>query len=365
MKLAINGRFLTQRITGVQRYAREIVGALDGLLGRGDIDASRWEIDLLSPKGALDVPRLTHIRHREVGRLTGHAWEQLDLPRAMRADVLFCPGNTAPLASLAGSTRMVVTVHDLSYAYFPQAYTRAFRVAYGTLMPTVLRLADRVITVSESEKRAIAERYPFAGGRLVAIQNGGLPGGTRSDAPAPPRSHALYVGALSKRKNFPGALQAAIRLNLERELPFVFVGAQPSGFHQVTTDVPAHLTGRITFTGQIDRVDETLRWYRSALCLVFPSFYEASPLPPIEAMACGCPVIASCIPSLVERCGDAALYCDAGDVESIVQAVRRIADEPDLRQSLVERGLERARRFTWEACARQTFEVLQRVATAG
>ena len=364
MKLVVNGRFLTQPVTGVQRYARELMATLDQLLDRGELDRSRLEVELLSPRLRGGAPPWRHVSHREVGRLSGHAWEQLELPRAAHGDVLFCPGNTAPLAALAGAMRTVVTVHDLSYLYFPDAYSLAFRAAYRTLVPAVLRHADAVVTVSESERRAIVERYPFTGGRLVAIQNGGLPAAARPfDGPPPPRTHALYVGALSKRKNFPGVLAAAVRLNRERALPFVFVGGGGSTFQPVVADVPPDVRGRLTFAGQVDRLDECVRFYRSALCLVFPSFYEASPLPPVEAMACGCPVIASRIPSLLERCGDAALYCDPHDVGDIARAVARLADDAALRQSLVEKGYERARRFSWEACARRTLEVIESVAS--
>lgn len=362
MQLVINGRFLTQRVTGVQRYARELVVALDDLLESGEL-ATRWQVTLVAPKtGAVELPPLKHIEIRRVGWLSGHAWEQLELPRQVDGGVLFCPGNTAPLASLFGSTRTVVTVHDLSYLYFPDAYSGSFRAAYNTIVPAVLRQADAVITVSESERKAIGERYPFAAPRLIAIANGGLP--RRVTVPVgKERRFALYVGAFSKRKNVPGILAAAIRLNKERNLPFVFVGEGGPSFQSVRMEIPEALRDRIEFVGQIDNQQLLADYMSEAMCLVFPSFYESSGLPPMEAMACGTPVIASPIAALIERCGDAALYCDPSNEEAIADAIVQIVDDTDLQEELRRKSLERARHFTWEACARQTMTVIERVAS--
>lgn len=362
MKLVINGRFLTQRVTGVQRYARELVVALDDLLDSGEL-AADWQVTLVAPKtGEVQLPALKHIELRRTGWLSGHAWEQLELPRQVDDGVLFCPGNTAPLASLYGSTKTVVTVHDLSYLYFPDAYSASFRAAYNAIVPAVLRHADAVITVSQSERRAISERYPFATDRLVAIANGGLP--RRVNLPeGKQRRFALYVGAFSKRKNVPGILGAAIRLNKERHLPFVFVGEGGPSFQSVQMEIPAELRDRIEFAGQVDDLERIVGYMSEALCLVFPSFYEASPLPPMEAMACGTPVISSPIDSMKERCGDAALYCDPASEEAIAEAIGRLVDDADLQEELRRKSIERARRFTWEACARQTMSVIERVAS--
>src|SRR5690606_9183748 len=94
--------------------------------------------------------------------------------------------------------------------------------------------------------------------------------------------------------------------------------------------------------------------YRSAQCFLFPSLYEASPLPPIEAMGCGCPVIAGDIPSLRERCGEAALYCDPRSVDDVVRAVETVLDTPELRHRLRDAGYEQARHYSWHHCSEMT-----------
>jgi glycosyltransferase involved in cell wall biosynthesis len=176
----------------------------------------------------------------------------------------------------------------------------------------------------------------------------------------PDRSYVLYVGSLSKRKNFQLAFETACRLARKRGYNFVFVGGRAGGISKSVPRIPDDVRSNLTFAGQIDNTVALMQFYRDAACLLFPSYYEASPLPPIEAMACGCPVIASDIPSLRERCGDAAIYCNPIDIDSIMAVIERVIDDPILRGTLVARGYKRATKYTWESCAAQTLEIICR-----
>jgi glycosyltransferase involved in cell wall biosynthesis len=358
MDIVINGRFLTQRVTGVQRYARELVQALDRVL----TSRSEVKITVMLPRNA-DVPTTWHeIAIRQVGSLQGHAWEQIELPWYSRGKTLFCPGNTAPIISLFGSQPVITTVHDLSYKYFPSAYSYPFRLWYSLIVPLVLRRANAVITVSEAENRAITAQYPNAAPRLHTIANGGLPADVDPELVETANEdcgYVLYVGSLSKRKNFTGAFEAACRLARKRNFHFLFVGGAAKGITDPDVAIPKDFPSNIRLMGQVDDPRAIISYYRRAACLIFPSFYESCGLPPIEAMACGCPVIVSNIPALKERCGDAALYCDPYDVGSITEAIERGMDDHALREKLRLLGYRRAATYTWERCAMQTLDLLQ------
>ena len=156
VEIVINGRFLTQKITGVQRYAHELLGALDAVVS----ERPNLSVRVVSPSLPGPPPNWKNLVYERVGYLTGHAWEQLELPLFTRNRILFCPANTAPIAALYGmAKRTVVCVHDLSYLYFPSAYTTSFRLLYNTIIPLVMRRADKLITVSESERKSISSRY--------------------------------------------------------------------------------------------------------------------------------------------------------------------------------------------------------------
>ncbi len=363
MHIVINGRFLGQPTTGVQRYAREVVEAFDK-------NVTAWPdmtFELLVPRDVVDLPAYENIAVRRVGRLGGHPWEQLELPLHAKGDVLFCPGNTAPVLSLLKKPAIVVTVHDLSYKYFPAAYSRAFRLAYAVLMPLVLRLATRLITVSHAEATQMLRYYPGIADRLHVVPNGGLPSrGLAAPAAAKPgRPYALYVGSFSKRKNFDVVMDVASRLVAERpDLDFVFVGDRSKIF-EADRQIESPLAARLKFTGQVDDLETLVGYYRNASVFVFPSLYESSGLPPIEAMACNCPVVVSDIPAHRERCGTAAVFCDPRDPNDIYAAVRRVVDDPRTGDSLRSAGLERAREFTWENCAFKTVAVMRSLGKVG
>lgn len=368
MKVTINGRFLTQPVTGVQRYARELCATLDEELP-GLTERTGLAVEVLTPPlpAGADVPTYEHLAVREVGRGGGHRWEQTVLPRHLGGtDVLFCPGNTAPLLTLARRRpAVVVTVHDLAFRDFPDTVSRPFRLAYEVLVPATMRRAERVITVSEAERTRMLTHFPRAAGRLTAVANGGLPRHRPQPGPndpAPPTSpFLLYVGALNPRKNVAGVLAACRALLAERpDLRAVFVG-DPAGIYQAVDLGPAD--ERMVFAGKLG--DAALEaHYDAASVLLFPSFHEASGLPPVEAMAHGCPVVVSDIPALRERCADAALYCDPHDVATMVSQVGRLLDEPALAADLSRRGRERAAGFTWSRCLAATLDVITSAASA-
>lgn len=353
-ELAINGRFLTQPTTGVQRVARELTRAIDDLVATGQVDLRPRLI--CEPHARPDTLGLRATAIEIVPGGHGHWWEQVSLPRAVRGAQLLCLGNTAPLVALLGTRPVGVIIHDLSYRLYPEAYSARYRLGHALMLPLLLRRADPVVTVSESERQALLAVAPQARDRIVVAQNGGWQEGS---AP-PPRERSgagylLYVGSFSRRKNFDAVLGAAITLAREDGVDSVFAGSGGPILTPTATDVPADVRARIRFVGQIEKVAELAELYAGARCLLLPSFYEASPLPPIEAMRFGCPVVASDIPAMRERCGDAVEYCDPARFDDILAAIRRVTRDPAHAARLMERGYRRVDLFSWR---RQALTVL-------
>lgn len=353
-ELAINGRFLSQQTTGVQRVARELTRAIDRLMLAGE---HRGCVRLVCEDGAsVEDLGLKRIEIDVRQGLRGYAWEQGVLPIAQgRADLL-CLGNTAPLASLLGPRRTGVLIHDLSYLLFPGAYRQLYRSAHRAMLPLLLQQADPILTVSESERAMLLRLAPKAAGRIVVAQNGGWrddePLAAPSIRPLESRDYALYVGSLSTRKNVSRVLEAAVALARSDGVTTQIVGSTGHILRSPGISIPADVADRVRLVGQVEQVDRLAELYAGARCLLFPSLYEASPLPPIEAMRFGCPVVASDLPPIRERCGDAVLYCDPGSTDDIVGAVRRVFRDGILAASLVERGLACSARYSWREQAR-------------
>jgi glycosyltransferase involved in cell wall biosynthesis len=366
-ELVINGRFLSQRATGVQRVAGEFTRALDRLLDEGLFPSLR--VRLVAQEDADPAPlRLRHIRFETAPGGGGHLWEQRILPRHVRGGTLLCLGNSAPVLSLLGPDPVGVMLHDQAHLLFPGDYSFGYRLFHRVTEALILRRANPLFLVSEAERDAMEQREPGKLGYAVVAPNGSW----IDDAPvalpsaagrmSAPRGYGLFIGSLNERKNIKGVLATAIRLARERGHRFRFAGPPPTEAW-IAEHVPAELRSLIQFTGYV--ADEELpTLYANAAYLLYPSFYEASGLPPSEAMTFGCPVVVSDLPVMRERCGTAALYCDPYDVSSIHAAVVQLLDQPEQGVTLSRNGLERARRFSWRRQALTIVEALEQVTHA-
>jgi glycosyltransferase involved in cell wall biosynthesis len=172
------------------------------------------------------------------------------------------------------------------------------------------------------------------------------------------RNYIFYAGRSSPIKNIEGLIGAFEMLLNEYsiDIKLKLTGDE----RKLNFSIEERLRDKVEFVGYPSD-DQLVELYRNALLLVFPSFYEGFGFPPLEAMACGCPVVVSNVASLPEICGDAAYYVDPHDVESIAGGIHRVLTDEALRQGLIEKGLERSRLFSWEKSAREHIEVFEEV----
>jgi glycosyltransferase involved in cell wall biosynthesis len=364
-KIYVNGRFLQQPVTGIQRYGRELLCVWDDLIDTGTIDPEQVTIEVLVPRAKVDAPHLRHIKIRRVGWFQGQLWTQFELPVKSRNGLLFSPDNLQPLlAPLLGPS--VVTVHDLTFKLFPRSHTTPYRLLYGLLISNGIRNVTALITCSEAERTNILGHYPGAKDRIAVVHLGARseepPASNRNEEQnnQPTEPYILWVGSLISRKNFQGAIDATVLVNQQMRLPLIVVGSGHPGMQTTEIRIPVN-DGAILFANRISSPQDVVALYRNALCLLFPTFYEGFGLPAIEAMAHGCPVITSDIPVMHEVCGDAALYCDPNEPRDIADKVKMLAESSEMRARLSRRGFGRAAQFSWERCARETFELLYRV----
>lgn len=360
-QIVINGRFLEQAVTGVQRVAREITCEIDAMIGeRGPA----VEVSLLHPPSVnADELCLRNIRAKAVGRLRGAAWEQFELPVAVAGRPLLCLGNSAPVISLLAGRRVGVMIHDLSYLDFPLAYRRLYRWSHRALLPLLLSHASKLFLVSQTERERLLDIRADTAARIVVAPNGGwidrpAAAAARSAAASLPDNYVLFTGSLSYRKNVDRMLQAAIRLAREDSVSFVFAGSFGTVLTRPSIAIPPDLESRIVFVGQVDDRHALGRLYQNARLLLFPSLYEASPLPPFEAAHFGVPVVASNIPSMWERCDDGVAYCDPRSADSIVATVRRVLADPAERRRLVRINRARAAQASWRDQARTVLSAM-------
>lgn len=361
-RVFINGRFFTQRQTGVQRMALETVRAIDGLLGSEA--GLGLEVTLLAPGGAT-VPTFSHIAVRNGGLFAGgYGWEQLDLPRLAYGGVLLSLCNLGPVIK----HRQVVVVHDATPRVMPEAFSPSFRLAYRMLVPLLGMTAARLVTISEFSRREITQWYGIPGDRMAICAEGGEhilrqpadPGVLQKNALAG-RRFFLAVGVGSRNKNTELVAESFERAGLSG-VDLVMTGARERRVHQGADHRP-FASQSVHYVGHVS--DAELRaLYEHALALIYPSRYEGFGLPPLEAMTCGCPVVISDQPALLEIAAnsEAALVTGMDDVDGLAQTMVRLTQDADLRRRLSERGRAHAARFVWADTAARLLKLCREAA---
>jgi len=295
-------------------------------------------------------------------------WEQLVQPFVLwqeKIDLLHSLAFVTPLLSPCPS---VITIYDLSFIIFPQGFKHSKRLYLTLLTPPSARKSRRIITISESTKRDTVRLLGVSSKKVDVVYCGvdkvfhPLPerevASFRQERGLPERI-ILFVGTIEPRKNVARLVEAYSRLR-DRQVKLVIGGARGWLYEEIFARVEElELTGDVLFPGYIPP-EELPLWYNAAELFVYPSLYEGFGLPPLEAMACGTPVITSNVSSLPEVVGEAGLTVDPMDSEGLAEAMNQVLGDGALRQSMREWGLARAGRFSWAKAARETVGVYRR-----
>ncbi|WP_144400867.1 glycosyltransferase [Novosphingobium sp. MBES04] len=285
-ELVINGRFLCQPATGVQRVAREFVLALERLLVRGEFPGLRAR--LVAPTGAeFGSLNLARIATQHLAGGTGHYWEQVTLPRHAGGAHLLCLGNLAPLRSLIAGAPVAVMLHDQSFRTFKSDYSLPYRLFHEVVGHFLVRRARPLITVSQTEAEAIRAANGGRPEQLVVAPNGSW----MNDEPAPPRPapdtaappYVLHVGGFSERKNV-GRVFAAAEVLAGDGVEVRLVGRPNARCEEWLEGLSPEVRAKVRFTGFVDNAQLT-RLYSEAACLMYPSLYE--PRASRRARRCG------------------------------------------------------------------------------
>jgi glycosyltransferase involved in cell wall biosynthesis len=355
---SVNGRFLTQPVSGVQRYAREIVETLDRLIAQGHPLSRDLTVELLAPSGPVAPIALSSIKLRQTGKRGGHGWEQLVLPVAARGGLLSL-GNTGPVAA----RRHIVCIHDMNTRLCPESYSAQFRALYRVLLPSLGRSAARIATVSHFSADQIAAFGIARRSKMAVIPNGHehalrwtAQHSMRTELVDGPNT-ILVIGSAAPHKNIQLLLGMADQL-AAAGLQLAIVGlADPRIF---SAETPRTVAANIRWLGGITDA-ELAALLDDCLCLAFPSLTEGFGLPVLEAMARGCPVVVSDRASLPEVCGEAALYAAPADPDAWLAQFVALRADAGLRADMIERGRARARRFRWAKSAELYLKLMARL----
>lgn len=347
----VNGRYLTQKATGVHRYAFEICNKLHEM----GVDFH------------VAVPKEIHPDYKfsfkvvKCGSFNTHLWEQISLPRYLKSigsPLLISFTGCGPL----NYSNQIMTIHDVSHERYPEWFSKNYYRFYHYMMPRIGKKAHAVLTVSEFSKKEIVDTLGINAEKIHVVHSN-VPFHNKpskeeilsfSRNPEAER-YILAVSSMDPRKNFVRLVEAFDKIK-DKSVKLYIIGMSFKAFN--TPDLQKLIGENVHLPGYIP--DEKLQtMYQNALLSVYPSLYEGFGLPPLESMTYGCPVINSDIPALREVSQDAALYVDPYNVDDITQKIEQLLVDEPLRTELQKKGLEQIKKYSWDKSAKQVYELAQ------
>ncbi len=346
---------MLQKKTGVQRFASELIKAFDRNL---EINPSGNSFEILLPPNSSYIEDLKVIKQRRVGCLKKYltVWEQLELPYYSKDGTLLCLSGSAPLFA----KDCIPTIHDAAVFLHGYAYSLPFIYWYRVLFRIRSKLSRLVLTVSTSSSNELKKHLPETNIKIVYnsaehIKRILSDNSVLTNLKIEKHKFILAVGSHNQTKNFKRLIQAYTSSAFLMNLPLVIVGGFSGKVFK--SEIIEYDCKNVIWAGSV--TDESLRvLYEKALFLVFPSIYEGFGIPPLEAMHCGCPVVASNVSSIKEVCGDSVVYFDPLSIESISNALFLMISNEKIRDEFAKIGRMRANCYTWEKSANMLRDAL-------
>jgi glycosyltransferase involved in cell wall biosynthesis len=346
VEVLINGRFLSRQMTGVDRFAHEIIRAIDRLCGLG---TSPFTFRIVAPSLPLEPWPLKNIPISCVSGMSGHLWEQITLPRYAKDRPLISLCNTGPVFK----KNHHVVIHDATTVAVPESFSPKFRLLYRILMPTLGMSSRSVLTVSNFARNDIASAFGIKtepdsvlgeGGEHIlrytpdesVLQKNGLERGR----------YFLAVSSNAPHKNFRLILDA-IELLKSKNVRVAIAGGQNKAVFGANA---MNNADNASWLGYVSN-EELRALYENATAFIFPSTHEGFGLPLVEAMQVGCPIIASNAASIPEVCGNAALFVDPRNPHELADAIALIHDSKAKRDQLSKLAKERSVMWQWDTAA--------------
>jgi glycosyltransferase involved in cell wall biosynthesis len=336
--IVINTRFLTQKLTGVQRFAIEIAKQLKKNVP---------DVVFVSPANIIHRDLAAELGVKIIGNNKGVLWEQLDLPLFLlksNKPLLLNLCNVAPLLY----KNQVITLHDVAFFINPDWFSPNFVRYYKFLIPLISKRARLIFTVSHFSKNEIVKYINVPPQKIKVIYNAVsdlvIAGNQGTDL----GKYILVVGSIDKRKNISTLIEA-FNLIPGKDFKLIIAGDVNSIFNNKDNET-LNTHHDIIFKGRVSD-HELADLYTNAQMFIYPSLYEGFGIPPLEAMAYGCPTIVSDIDSLREVCANASVYVNPLDRKSISEGIKLLIQDEQLRNSLIEKGKINITRFSWKYSA--------------
>lgn len=343
----INVRFLTQRVTGVQRYAIEICKLLPK-------EILNHKIVFVGPKEAVSNPLFNEFKGVTCGSLSGQLWEQIDLPIFLKRKGNPLLINFVGIGPIRYKNK-VLLIYDLAFKHHPEWFSHSFQIAYNWGMPKSLKNSKLIITDSNYVKKDICKTYNVSETDVHVVY------GASSDifhsVEQTKENIILMVSSIDPRKNMRRVIEAFNNLNTPHKL--VIVGARGAAFSDLKIPEPSS-KDKIVFAGYLED-EELVELYNKAELFLYPSLFEGFGIPPMEAQKCGTACLVSNTTSLPEVYGNSVEYCDPYNIEDIKSKILYLLDNNEKRIELVTKGFENVKKYDWDKSAKNFVSIIKNI----
>ncbi|ABY95274.1 MULTISPECIES: glycosyltransferase family 4 protein [Thermoanaerobacter] len=374
MRIAINASILDDRPSGLGIYTLNVVNYLCQIVDKNDeliiyTSVPQYFTEQSNIK-IKKIPEITQPKYGKQAAIYRFKWINTSLLKNLKGekvDLLYSTTHHGPLFY----KNQIITIHDLLPIHFnyKDSLQRILQTNYFKfILPRIIERAKKIITISDCTKSNIVKYFNVQEEKIVRIYNGYdrnlfFP---RDDAKSyiygkyGIEDYILAVGASYPHKNYDNLIKA-ITLTLDKNIKLIIAGGKDeyrNYLKKLTKEL--NLVDRVLFINYVPQEDLPYL-YSAARCLVYPSLYEGFGLPPLEAMACGCPVITSNTSSLPEVVGDAGVMINPHSIEEIAKAIDMVLSNENLRKEMIEKGLKQAQKFSWRKTAEEIYKVIKEI----
>ncbi|WP_418222871.1 glycosyltransferase family 4 protein [Clostridium isatidis] len=369
MKIGIDGRAAKwYRGTGIGTYTYQLINSLN------KIDRINDYLVFLPENTALDLGDNFHIQSVKANS-DSNFWDEVKVENSFynkNLDIYHVPQNGVGLSKNLDCYK-TITLHDIIPLRMPETVSNSYLHIFNNEIPKILDNCDGIITVSEFSKQDIAKGFNFPLNKIfvthLAAEDIYRPLNKKKCKEIIKKEYGikeefiLYVGGFSPRKNITGLIEAYSLLskNRRKNLKLIITGRKGISYEiYKNRAIRLNVENDVIFTDFIP-LEKLPIFYNASSLLAYPSFYEGFGLPPLEAMACGTPVIASNVTSLPEICGDSALLIDPHNINELSNSIEKVLVDQNLRDKLILKGLEKSSSYSWNITAKGTLEAYKNI----
>lgn len=362
MRIAINATILDNKPTGLGTFTIHIIKEISKLINDKNSVIVYTSSPTLFDGYPVTVKKVSTVvqPQKKFGGLMRFLWSQFIFPLRLKKDKIDILYSTTHHGLIINFTKQIITIHDILPLKYPYQYKLQYYY-FKFILPMLAKRSKKIITVSNNTKKDLVSYYHISDKMIDVIYNSfdkeHFSNVSSNEYKEKFGDYLLFVGASYPHKNLERAIKGFISSGIDSKYKLIVVGGRENYKNWVKQQFSKQQLKNVYFIDYVS-YEKLPILYSNAKALIYPSLYEGFGIPPLEAMASGCPVIASNTSSIPEVCQDAAFYFNPEDISEISNAIRTVLNNDNLKEELIQKGFKRVNQFSWRESAKKLLEII-------